>query len=229
MYTTIEREFDYEGGARLREIDKISGETREKMIIEFCSEGRTLKEIARLLGCKWAVTVHRHYLTPLIERGLLRKIDASEKLGSTTLYIDVNAEVVIPNGDEIIEYCSVPRSRHQIIKQVGLSDHAFTKIIKILISSGRLKRSDSSLRYNTLRYVAKGVEFIEEVKVPRMNATVQSVYNVIKENPYIKGYELSARLGRYSSVISRATDTLKKLGYIERVGSNVQGYWRVLK
>lgn len=53
-----------------------------------------------------------------------------------------------------------------------------------------------------------------------------SIYNAIKENPYITNEELAESTGKSLRTISRAIFQLKGKKLIERVGSNKMGYWK---
>ena len=63
--------------------------------------------------------------------------------------------------------------------------------------------------------------------VKMLNKTLQRVYYEIVNKPDIRSVELMEIL-KISSTVTRATRELKKLGYIERKGSDKTGKWVIL-
>lgn len=64
--------------------------------------------------------------------------------------------------------------------------------------------------------------------VKSLNKTLQRVYQAIVNNPKIKSSELVATLNISESTVTRSTRELKKLGFIERNGSDKTGEWVIL-
>lgn len=62
-----------------------------------------------------------------------------------------------------------------------------------------------------------------------LNNTEKSILKAIEKNSSIAIPELSSLLGLSKNAINNARDGLKDKGYIERIGSNKTGYWRILK
>lgn len=54
------------------------------------------------------------------------------------------------------------------------------------------------------------------------------VFNIIKYLPNITQKELAQKLDLTEKTIKRNIATLKEKRFIERVGSNKKGYWKVL-
>ena len=65
--------------------------------------------------------------------------------------------------------------------------------------------------------------------VKRLNKTLQRVYETIVNKPEIITSELMSLLNISESTVTRSTRELKKLGYIEREGSDKTGRWIILK
>ena len=65
--------------------------------------------------------------------------------------------------------------------------------------------------------------------VKRLNKTMQRVYQAIVNKPQIITSELMSLLSISESTVTRSTRELKKLGYIEREGSDKTGRWVILK
>ena len=55
------------------------------------------------------------------------------------------------------------------------------------------------------------------------------ILNLIQENPHISRNELSKKIGLSETSIYNNIQELKAQGYIERVGADKNGYWKILK
>ena len=62
-----------------------------------------------------------------------------------------------------------------------------------------------------------------------LGQTELQILNVLKENNSYSAKEISQILNISSRQTERIISVLKNRGYIERVGSNKTGYWKVLK
>ena len=65
-------------------------------------------------------------------------------------------------------------------------------------------------------------------KTKKLNPTRQRIMEEIRNNPNITQPQLMAIIGIGKTAIQNNIAFLKKNGYIERVGSNKNGYWRVM-
>ena len=61
-----------------------------------------------------------------------------------------------------------------------------------------------------------------------LNQTRQAILSEMRNNPNITKAELSRILGISTTAIDNNISFLKKNGFIERIGSNKTGYWKVL-
>lgn len=66
-------------------------------------------------------------------------------------------------------------------------------------------------------------------KRENLNDTQKNILLEIRNNPNIKVFELAIKLDRGRSTVNVGLSVLRKKGYIERVGSNKTGYWRVIE
>ena len=62
-----------------------------------------------------------------------------------------------------------------------------------------------------------------------LNDTLKIILKVIKSNNKITQMNISEETGLSIITVKRSIDSLKSLGYIERVGSKKAGYWKILK
>lgn len=66
-------------------------------------------------------------------------------------------------------------------------------------------------------------------KKPKMNEQMKKVLLEIRNNPNITQPQLVKIMNIGKSMIQRYISNLKKMGYIERIGSNKSGYWKVVE
>lgn len=62
----------------------------------------------------------------------------------------------------------------------------------------------------------------------KLNATQRLILNEMQNNPNITQVQLMGIVGLGKTAIQRNVSHLRKNNYIERVGSNKNGYWKVL-
>ncbi len=72
-----------------------------------------------------------------------------------------------------------------------------------------------------------GDNVVDKVGDKKLNATRQKILNKMRNNPNITHPQLMNVLGLGKTAIQNNISYLRKNGYIERVGSNKTGYWRV--
>ena len=62
-----------------------------------------------------------------------------------------------------------------------------------------------------------------------MSETEIKVLKEIKKNNYARISEIAKAIEKSDKTVSRAIKKLKELKYIERVGDDYNGYWKVLE
>ena len=62
-----------------------------------------------------------------------------------------------------------------------------------------------------------------------MTKTETKVLLAIKKNNYARISEIAEAIEKSDKTVSRAIKKLKELQYIERVGDDYNGYWKVLE
>jgi Fic family protein len=90
-------------------------------------------------------------------------------------------------------------------------------------------------KLTTLIQLAKGeikefIEAMDEEKVVRKSGQKKwsETLDLIKENPSITRKELSEKLGINPSAVQKHIQKLKSDGFIERIGGDKGGYWKIL-
>ena len=61
-----------------------------------------------------------------------------------------------------------------------------------------------------------------------MNETQKRILEEIRNNPNITKKQIQARIGKGKTTIDNGIAYLKENGYIEHIGSNKSGYWKIV-
>ena len=61
-----------------------------------------------------------------------------------------------------------------------------------------------------------------------LNETEKIILKEIKSNPNITKREIQEKIGKGKTAVDRGISNLKEKGYIEHIGSNRKGYWKIL-
>lgn len=64
-------------------------------------------------------------------------------------------------------------------------------------------------------------------KVLHLNRTQKSILDEIRNNPNITHTKLCEYIGIGRTAIQNNITFLRKNGYVERIGSNKNGYWKI--
>ena len=62
-----------------------------------------------------------------------------------------------------------------------------------------------------------------------INDVEKLILEELSKNPQLTGAELSIVINKSKRTVERYVKTLQEKGYIERVGANKTGYWKVVK
>ena len=62
-----------------------------------------------------------------------------------------------------------------------------------------------------------------------LNGTEMTVLTILKQKPDISRDEIATKIAKTIRTVQRALDSLREKGYIERVGSKQNPYWKILK
>lgn len=75
----------------------------------------------------------------------------------------------------------------------------------------------------------RGKKEVNKSEYSMLNETQTGILTEIRNNPNITKIRISDNLSIGKTTVDRGITALKKMGYIERIGSNKTGYWEVLK
>ncbi len=76
------------------------------------------------------------------------------------------------------------------------------------------------------RYLKVGDKFLDKEK--NLNSTRRWILKEMRNNPNITQQQLMGIVGIGKTAIQSNISYLRKNGYLERIGSNKNGYWKVL-
>ena len=85
------------------------------------------------------------------------------------------------------------------------------------------------IRFEVDRSGQKWTEVDRKEMIITMESTQDKILYLIKENPRITQTMMSSELGFARSTISSNIQKMKEQGIIERIGSDRNGYWKILK
>jgi len=88
-------------------------------------------------------------------------------------------------------------------------------------------RIDESAKYRELRL--RLADLSHENATDATDATVAVLLSLIAGNTAMKQMEMVDKTGRHRATIARKLKMLKDTGRIERIGSDRDGYWKILK
>lgn len=127
----------------------------------------------------------------------------------------------------------VNKKLSEIFIQLHISEKSGRGVPKIVETYGReafkFEENDIvvTIPFNRVGQVGNNVGDKVGDKQSALNLTRQTILSEMRNNPNITKAELSRILGISTTAIDNNISFLKKNGYIERVGSNKTGYWKV--
>ena len=62
----------------------------------------------------------------------------------------------------------------------------------------------------------------------RMSKTEESVLNLLRDCDYLTNAQIASKIGKSEKTVYRAIKALKEKGYLERKGTDREGYWEIL-
>lgn len=68
---------------------------------------------------------------------------------------------------------------------------------------------------------------VKDANDPVSDPVKRKILNCLKQNPKAKYIELATETGYSPSTIKRHIQELKKLGFLERIGSDKTGHWKI--
>lgn len=151
-------------------------------------------------------------------------------------HISITSTGGLPQGvtkDEFLKGYSFPKNPElmRVFKDLDLVEQLGTGIIRIL------KSYDESVYEFTSNFIRVNFNFNDYNMLldsltnnyNKLNETQQMILSLIKENKEITQNEMIDKLGVGRTTITNNLKKLKENGYIDRVGSNKTGSWRILK
>ena len=155
----------YQRGSNLYKVDPITHKTKAELILEFCKEPRTSREICEAVGIGWHQRLRESYLYPLIEKGELQYTSTS-RLRSVKKYVTTGyEEKPVPTQSAILEFCQTPRTRKEIQEHFEFKRFLGTGVIARLIDEGKLiGNMPHSPTHNLQKFVAASSELPKTIR-----------------------------------------------------------------
>ena len=69
----------------------------------------------------------------------------------------------------------------------------------------------------------------DDTVVANLNNTEEAVYRLLIKNPRYTRDELADKTSKTVRTIQRTLDSLRNKNHIERIGSDKNGYWKIVK
>ena len=163
---------------------------------------------------------------------------------SFTLYsdrIEILSRGVLPANQTVDGFYrgdSVPvnKSLARIVNQLHISETSGRGVPKITSFYGRdaIKIRDNNILVviplNWINNVGdKVVDNVGDNLIGKLNKTQKKIVEEMRNNPNITLPQLMIEIGLGKTAIQNNVTFLRKNGYIERIGSNKTGYWKIIK
>lgn len=117
------------------------------------------------------------------------------------------------------------------MKKMNLPEPEFENLRGTFKVTFRKEKEESNIQNKTeqIQSRQKWTEVDRNEMITNMESTQDKILYLIRENPRITQTMMSNELGFARSTISSNLQKLKEKGIIERIGSDRNGYWKVLK
>lgn len=117
----------------------------------------------------------------------------------------------------------------RVFKDLDLVEQLGTGIIRILkvYDKSVYEFSDNFIRVNFKFNDSKIISNDDNNFQIKLNQTSSSILELIKNDKYITQEQMMEKLKLARTSITNNINSLKKIGILERVGSNKTGYWKI--
>lgn len=117
------------------------------------------------------------------------------------------------------------------MKKMNLPEPEFENLRGTFKVTFRKEKEESDIQNKTeqIQGGQKWTEVDRNEIIKNMESTQDKILYLIRENPRITQTMMSNELGFARSIISSNLQKLKEKGIIERIGSDRNGYWKILK
>ena len=94
---------------------------------------------------------------------------------------------------------------------------------------------DTGIKYsyentvNGFKFIIYRPRIQSDISDVTLNGTEMTVLTILKQKPDISRDEIATKIAKTIRTVQRALDSLREKGYIKRVGSKQNPYWKILK
>ena len=157
-----------------------------------------------------------------------------ENLGSDNILEVRNNTIIrlLEDTTDIVEnrHTGIATMREEM-KKLNLPEPEFENLRGTFKVTFRKEKEESNVQ-NRTEQIQSGQKWTEVDRneiIKNMESTQDKILYLIKENPRITQTMMSNELGFARSTISSNLQKLKEKGIIDRIGSDRNGYWKILK
>lgn len=157
-----------------------------------------------------------------------------ENLGSDNMLEVRNNTIIrlLEDTTDIVEnrHTGIATMRDEM-KKMNLPEPEFENLRGTFKVTFRKEKEESDIQNKTeqIQGGQKWTEVDRNKIIKNMESTQDKILYLIRENPRITQTMMSNELGFARSTISSNLQKLKEKGIIERIGSDRNGYWKILK
>ena len=157
-----------------------------------------------------------------------------ENLGSDNMLEVRNNTIIrlLEDTTDIVEnrHTGIATMREEM-KKMNLPEPEFENLRGTFKVTFRKEKEETDVQNKTeqIQSVQKWTEVDRSEIIKNMESTQDKILYLIRENPRITQTMMSNELGFARSTISSNLQKLKEKGIIDRIGSDRNGYWKILK
>ncbi len=118
----------------------------ERRTLEFCQAPRSLGEIKSYLGLAGYDTTRKRAIQPLLDQGKIKLMYPHDPFYKMQKYVVSDSELGYApfTADEIMAYCTIPRSKEEIGNHFAVGQDLLYKVLDSLIKQGKLVYTKST-------------------------------------------------------------------------------------
>lgn len=129
----------------LDDIVKNANKLKEKQckrILDFCKVPRGTREIQKYLG----TTTANAYVRDLLDSGKLKFTIPETPYSNQQKYINTEIEYKVLTEEDIVDFCNIPRTKHEIEEHFDMTQWCRKTMIKRLLEKNKICYTEDSLK-----------------------------------------------------------------------------------
>ena len=151
----------------------------------------------------------------------------------TYVLSSIEWKIILDGSAQRKEYPEIPQkaSREIVVNAFGHAKYDSNTAFEINVfkecklAKVKYEYENTKSGFKFTFYRPLGQKYVQD----QMTKTETKVLSAIKKNNYARISEIAKAIEKSDKTVSRAIKKLKELKYIERVGDDYNGYWKVLE